>query len=78
MENPVIDELTLQLSSNWEITESVKVEIFSTLGLKLMSPAGGSVSSADGGGRLKIDVSSLPSGVYFVRIGDRVEKFVKL
>lgn len=78
MENPVIDKLTLQLSSNWEITESVKVEIFSTLGLKLMSPAGGGVSSADGGGRLKIDVSSLPSGVYFVRIGDRVEKFVKL
>jgi photosystem II stability/assembly factor-like uncharacterized protein len=27
---------------------------------------------------LRIDVSSLPSGMYFVRIGDRVQKFVKL
>ncbi len=28
--------------------------------------------------QLRIDVSGLPSGVYFVRIGDKVRKFVKL
>ncbi len=28
--------------------------------------------------QLRIDVSGLPSGVYFVRMGDRVRKFVKL
>jgi len=27
---------------------------------------------------VKIDVSHLPAGVYFIRIGDMVEKFVKL
>ncbi len=26
----------------------------------------------------RIDVSELPSGVYYIKIGDRVEKFVKL
>ena len=27
---------------------------------------------------LKIDVSHLPAGVYFIRIGNKVEKFVKM
>jgi hypothetical protein len=27
---------------------------------------------------LKIDISNLPTGVYFIKIGDRVEKFVKM
>ncbi len=26
----------------------------------------------------RIDVSGLPSGVYYIKIGDRVEKFVKM
>jgi hypothetical protein len=26
----------------------------------------------------KIDISALPAGVYFVRIGEKVEKFIKL
>ncbi len=27
---------------------------------------------------VRIDVSSLPSGVYFVRVGDKIRKFVKI
>jgi hypothetical protein len=30
-----------------------------------------------GGGQVRIDISHLPSGLYFVKIGNRVEKFVK-
>jgi hypothetical protein len=26
---------------------------------------------------LRIDVSHLPTGIYFIKIGDKVEKFVK-
>ena len=29
-------------------------------------------------GNLKIDVSSLPPGVYFVRVGERVGRFLKI
>lgn len=45
-----------------------KVEIYSVLGEKL-------IISED---KNRIDVSGLLPGVYFVKIGDRVEKFVKL
>jgi hypothetical protein len=27
---------------------------------------------------LKIDISNLPAGVYFIKIGDKFEKFVKI
>jgi hypothetical protein len=53
------------------------VRIFDVYG-QTVSPAGGGVSSADGGGCIRIDVSGLPQGMYFVRVGDRVEKFVKI
>jgi hypothetical protein len=74
MENPVIDELTIQLSESLRLSESVKVEIYSTLGLKMYSVGAGSKPAQE----IRIDVSSLTSGMYFVRIGDRVGKFVKL
>ncbi len=44
------------------------IEIFSTLGLKVLESEW----------KEKIDVSGLPSGVYFVRIGDKASKFIKI
>ncbi|MEI6088839.1 MAG: T9SS type A sorting domain-containing protein [bacterium] len=61
--NPVSDYLTI--SSNQGIG---KIEIFSTLGLKVLETEW----------QEKIDVSGLLAGVYFVRIGNKVEKFVKI
>jgi hypothetical protein len=53
-----------------------KVQIFDMLGIDVSS-AGWGVSGADGGG-FRIDVSHLPTGVYFIRIGDKAAKFVKM
>ena len=72
--NPVHDILTIQLSESLKLSESAKLEIYSTLGLKMYSVGAGSKPAQE----LRIDVSSLPLGVYFVRIGDRVSKFVKI
>ncbi len=78
--NPAEDFITIQLQTSevLETSEVSKVQIFNTLGIDV-SPAGGSggVSGADGGG-FRIDVSTLPSGVYYIKIGNKVEKFVKM
>ena len=47
------------------------MHIFDMLGIEV-----GQSSLIDGNNR--IDVSHLPAGVYFIRIGDKVEKFVKM
>ncbi len=72
--NPVQDILTIQLSESLKLSESAKLEIYSTLGLKMYSVGAGSKPAHE----LKIDVSSLPAGMYFVRIGELVQKFMKI
>ena len=61
--NPVID--FLQINSEKEID---KIEIFSTLGLKVLETEW----------KEKIDVSGLSPGIYFVKIGNAMNKFIKL
>ena len=50
------------------------VQIFDVLGIEIkdLTPA---LSKGEG---VRIDVSKLPAGVYFIKIGDKVEKFVKM
>ncbi len=67
--NPVSEYLTI--NTNQEIE---KIEIFSVFGLKCREQACLSPTER----KEKIDVSGLPSGVYFVRIGDKVSKFIKI
>ena len=50
-----------------------KIQIFDILGIEVMSVGTGLDLSTQ-----RIDVSGLPSGVYYIKIGDRVEKFVKM
>ncbi len=54
------------------------VEIFSVLGVEMKNPPRLTSSGTPPEGNLRIDVSVLPPGVYFVRVGDRVGKFVKI
>ena len=61
--NPAEDYLIL----NSKIGQG-KIEIFSALGIKLIETEY----------KEKIDVSELPSGLYFVRVGNKVGKFVKI
>jgi len=80
--NPASDYIEISISAlNPTVNRRVegvvdKIQIFNTLGIEVSS-AGGGRSEVDGGG-YQIDVSKLPTGVYFVRIGDKVEKFVKM
>jgi hypothetical protein len=42
------------------------------------TPSDLSPALSEGEGGRKIDISNLPAGVYFIKIGDRFEKFVKI
>ena len=63
--------------------ESVKVQIFDVLGIEVgqSSLIDNDTNNNSQSGMidlLRINVSHLPAGVYFVRIGNKVEKFVKM
>ena len=65
--NPAEDFITVQT------LEGSNVQIFDVLGLEVKSVGTGLDLSTQ-----RIDISHLPSGVYFIKIGDRFEKFVKM
>jgi len=69
--NPTHDFITIQTSEVLKTSEVSKMQIFDVLGIEV-----GQSSLIDGNNR--IDISHLPAGVYFVRIGNKVEKFVKM
>jgi hypothetical protein len=71
--NPSSDFITIQLSNKGfqPFAAEDKVQIFDVLGIEV-----GQSSLIDG--NIRIDVSHLPAGVYFIRFGDKVEKFVKM
>ena len=74
--NPARDYIELSIPpSNKRGSEAVLVKIYDVLGVKQhVSFAATPLSE----GNLRLDVSSLPAGVYFVRVGGQVLKFVKL
>lgn len=71
--NPAGDFITIQTSEVFETSEVYNVHIFDILGIEVMSVGTGLDLSTQ-----RIDISHLPTGVYFIRIGDKVEKFVKI
>ncbi|MBX3042320.1 MAG: T9SS type A sorting domain-containing protein [Ignavibacteriae bacterium] len=77
--NPASDFITISIPEiNHRVNPMVdKVQIFDMLGLEVISTPSAS-QPPTGEGNLKIDVSHLPAGVYFIRIGNIVEKFVKI
>jgi len=68
---------------NYELRESTTIEIYNVMRQKLLSapfnsPEGGKLPSFGGaGGGSTIDVSHLASGMYFLKIGNQVVRFVK-
>ena len=73
--NPAYDFITIQLS-NKELqlfASEDKVQIFDVLGIEVMSE---SIHPMTGSHRMNVE--KLPAGVYFIRIGNKVEKFVKM
>jgi photosystem II stability/assembly factor-like uncharacterized protein len=82
--NPASDYIEINLerwspSSVWTPSE---IQIYNSLGECVLSPAGGGVCAADGGGNpisfgkgpgLRLDISALPPGVYFLILRDGKE-----
>jgi len=69
--NPVSDRL--HIVRDWQSSgEEVLVELFSMSGRRVFSQR-----VYGGASTFTIDVSSLPSGVYFLRVGNRVAKIVR-
>jgi photosystem II stability/assembly factor-like uncharacterized protein len=53
------------------------IEIFNIFGEKISTPSALQAATPQEG-NFKIDVSNLAAGVYFIRVGDKFEKFVKI
>jgi hypothetical protein len=85
--NPASDYIEISIPDNANHTMKSMVEngvqIFNTLGIEV-GQSTLIVNSSDTNGQagmlnlLRIDISNLPTGVYFIKIGDKVEKFVKM
>ena len=73
--NPVEDYITIQPSEVLETSEVSKVQIFNTLGIEIITTPYPLLAKE---GNMRIDISQLQAGVYYIKIGNRVEKFVKM
>ena len=73
--NPATDFITIQTqpSEGLKPSEGSEVEIYNILGVKVISELIHPMTSSH-----RMNVESLSNGLYFVKIGDRVEKFVKM
>ncbi len=69
--NPSTDFIDINLNKEASLITSDNIQIFDILGLEV-----GQSSLIDGNNR--IDVSHLPAGVYYIKIEDKVEKFLKM
>lgn len=73
--NPAIDYIIIKPSDNFRYFETYNVRILDLLGIDVKSMESTYLIQGES---LRIDVSKLPAGVYFIRVGDKVEKFVKI
>ena len=73
--NPANDFITINLqpSEGIKLEEGSLVEIYDMLGVKVISELIHPMTSSH-----RMNVKRLPVGLYFVKIGDRFEKFVKM
>jgi len=70
--NPVKDFIEIGLPSS---NQSPKIKIYSVEGIEVYSKPSEGLNPSEG---YKIDVSSFAPGVYYVKVGDRVLRFVKI
>jgi hypothetical protein len=77
--NPANDYILINVGAIHELPLPEQIEIFNIFGEKVeqtfLSVQDGQTGMSD---PLKIDISNLASGVYFIKVGDKIEKFVKL
>ena len=73
--NPSTDFITITLSNKelQPFATTDKVQIFDVLGIEVISESIHPMTASH-----RMNVEKLPAGVYFIRAGDKVEKFVKI
>ncbi|MDT3738687.1 MAG: T9SS type A sorting domain-containing protein [Candidatus Kapabacteria bacterium] len=71
--NPADDFITIHTSESLQPSEGYKVQIFDLLGIEIISESIHPMTTSH-----RMNIENLPAGVYFIRIGGKVEKFVKI
>jgi len=77
--NPATDFLEISLSQpseGWQPSEGYHIAIYNVFGTKIPPRLTSSATPQEG--NLRLDVSGLSPGVYFVKVGEKVGKFVKM
>jgi|GEM_PF-3604696 len=69
--NPASDYIEIKLSESLKLSESYNIKIYNTYGQCVLSVEAGTEPVPTE----RIDISHLPIGIYFVRVGDDCEKF---
>jgi hypothetical protein len=73
--NPATDFINVDMSF-LRMQES-KIEIYNIFGeIVLSTPSSLRDATPQEGNKYRIDISTLPAGVYFVRVGEKFEKFI--
>jgi len=78
--NPVADFLLIKPLNGSNYLNTSEIKIFSLMGIQVFTTrqykhAHSTLLDGDG---VKIDVSGLSPGLYFVKVGDKIEKFIKI
>lgn len=73
--SPTDDFITIQIEDNVLADETSKIQLFDMFGLEVQGFSDLLIKSES---TILIDVSHLSAGVYFVKIGDKVQKLVKI
>jgi len=74
--NPATDYIDIAVAGNRTLKDAVKV--YDVLGNIVLSSPACSAGTPSEGGHIRINVSGLAAGVYFVRVGGKMYKFVKI
>ncbi|MDT3738909.1 MAG: T9SS type A sorting domain-containing protein [Candidatus Kapabacteria bacterium] len=71
--NPADDFITIQTSEVLKTSEGYRVQIFDILGIEVMSESIHPLTQSH-----RMNIEGLPAGVYFIKIGNKAAKFVKM
>ncbi len=76
--NPATDFIDIAVGTRRAVSEQTEIRIYNVLGEIQTTPSLRDTPPWKGGEKVKINVSTLAPGMYFVRIGDKVSKFIKM
>ena len=76
--NPASDYIEISVRENGHLPLQSEIRIYDVFGQIQTTPSVRDTPPYQGGEKVRIDVSHLASGMYFVKIGDKVSKFIKI